>query len=74
MTVVILLGPPGAGKGTQASRIAERLDIPAHSISPLGKGHKMAADQFERITGWSKPSNQHERDAAMVAWPYRGAA
>lgn len=26
-----------------------------------------------RITGWSKPSNQHERDAAMVAWPYRGA-
>lgn len=47
------------------------LDIPAHSISPLGKGHKMSADQFERITGWSKPSNQHERDGAMVAWPYR---
>lgn len=50
------------------------LDIPAHSVSPLGKGCKMAADQFERITGWSKPSNQHERDAAMVAYPYRGAA
>lgn len=50
------------------------LDIPAHSVSPLGKGHKMAAAQFERITGWSKPSNQHERDAAMVAFPYRGAA
>lgn len=49
------------------------LDIPAHSVSPLGKGCKMAADQFERITGWDKPSNQHERDAAMVAWPYRGA-
>jgi len=51
--------------------VCERLDIPSHGISPLGKGHKMAADQFERITGWSKPSNQHERDAAMVAWPFR---
>ena len=49
------------------------LDIPAHSVSPLGKGHKMAADQFERITGWTGSSNAHERDAAMVAWPYRSA-
>ena len=53
--------------------VCERLDIPSHGISPLGKGQKMSADQFERITGWSKQSNQHERDAAMVAWPYRGA-
>ena len=53
--------------------VCGELGIPAHGISPLGKGHKMSADQFERITGWSKPSNQHERDGAMVAWPYRGA-
>ena len=51
--------------------VCGELGIPAHGISPLGKGHKMSADQFERITGWSKPSNQHERDGAMVAWPYR---
>ena len=26
---LIIMGPPGAGKGTQSSRIAERYDIPA---------------------------------------------
>ena len=53
--------------------VCGELGIPAHGFSPLGKGHKMAADQFERITGWTGRSNQHERDGAMVAWPYRGA-
>lgn len=35
MTAVILLGPPGAGKGTQAVRIAERLSIPAISTGEI---------------------------------------
>lgn len=50
----------------------ERLDIPVHGISPAQKGKKVKAEQFAAITGWDKPSNEHSRDAAMVAWPYRG--
>jgi hypothetical protein len=52
----------------------ERLGIPAHGISPKGKGEKVKADSFSLTTGWSTRCNEHERDAAMVAWPYRRAA
>lgn len=36
---VVLLGPPGAGKGTQARRIAERLGVPAISIGEIFRAH-----------------------------------
>jgi adenylate kinase len=32
---LVLVGPPGAGKGTQASRLAERLDVPHISTGDL---------------------------------------
>lgn len=47
--------------------------IVAHGISPKGKGAKLDAARFMRLTGYAGRTNQHERDAAMVAWPYRGA-
>ena len=50
-----------------------RLDIPAHGISPKGKGKKLNAEQFKAATGWTESSNEHQRDGCMVAWPYRNA-
>lgn len=53
--------------------ICAELGIAAHGISPAGKGAKLNALQFASVTGWLQRSNEHERDAAMVAWKYRGA-
>ena len=47
--------------------------IPAHGISPKHKGEKLKQQEFAQVTGWAARCNQHERDAAMVAWPYRAA-
>ena len=47
------------------------LGIKCHGVSPQGKGRKLDALQFERLTGWVRSTNQHERDAAVVAWGFR---
>lgn len=49
----------------------ERLGIPAHGISPKNKGAKLNAEQFERLTGWEGRTNEHQRDAAALAWQFR---
>lgn len=49
------------------------IGMPAHGISPAAKGKKLDAAAFAQITGWTRRSNQHERDAAMCAWPFRRA-
>lgn len=53
--------------------LCEVAGIPAHGISPQGKGAKLNVAQFAAATGWTNRSNSHERDAAMVAWKYRRA-
>ena len=40
-------------------------------VSPRGKGRKLNAAEFQALTGWTGRTNQHVRDAVMVAWPYR---
>ena len=53
--------------------ICAEFQIPAHGISPKGKGAKLSAERFALSTGWTASSNEHTRDAAMVAFPYRRA-
>lgn len=55
------------------TEVCAELGIPAHGVSPTAKGAKRGAENFAIYTGWTERSNQHTRDAAMVAWPYRGA-
>lgn len=60
MLRLVLLGPPGAGKGTQASKIAEKYGIPhvstgsifrrnAEAGTPLGKKAKEYMDRGELV-------------------------
>lgn len=58
---------------TLITSICGELGIPAHGISPAAKGAKVNAERFAALTGWDGRSNEHERDGAMVAWPYRSA-
>lgn len=51
--------------------VCDKHKITSHGISPKNKGAKMDAQSFAKMTGWTERSNQHERDAAQVAWPYR---
>ncbi len=39
---LVLVGPPGAGKGTQAERLAERLDVPHISTGDLFRANLSA--------------------------------
>jgi predicted RNase H-like nuclease (RuvC/YqgF family) len=52
-------------------RYCEQYDVAYMRISPKAKGEKLNAEHFKRITAWTGKSNQHERDAAMVAWQFR---
>lgn len=46
MSAVILLGPPGAGKGTQAVRIGERLSIPVISTGEIFRSNMAEGTQI----------------------------
>lgn len=52
-------------------RLCEKYDVAYMRVSPKAKGQKLNAEEFKQITKWDGKSNQHERDAAMVAWQFR---
>ena len=74
---IVLMGPPGAGKGTQAVVVAERLGIPHISTgdifranvaggTPLGLEAQKYMDAGEYVPGLG-----HQRDGARPARPAR---
>lgn len=51
--------------------LCKREGIEIICVSPRDKGRKLSAAEFAALTGWTGRTNQHVRDAVMVAWPYR---
>ena len=58
----------------QIEEICVARDIPLLMLSPRDKGSKVRAEAFREITGWQERTNEHQRDACMVCWPYRRMA
>lgn len=51
--------------------LCERHKIEIKGLSPKDKGPKLDAAPFCRKTGYTGKSNEHGRDAGMVAWRFR---
>lgn len=46
---MVLVGPPGSGKGTQSQALAERFNIPAISTGAIFRAHTQAGDELGRL-------------------------
>ncbi|MFC4927835.1 hypothetical protein [Delftia deserti] len=62
----------------QIEAACKRQGIACFGMAPSAKagrahGAKIDAATFNRLTGWAGRSNQHQRDAAMIAWSFRRA-
>jgi adenylate kinase len=67
---VVLLGPPGAGKGTQAARLAELLGVPAVSTGEIFRRHAREGTELGRTAQQYLDAGEYVPDEvtnAMVA-------
>ncbi|GAA0610047.1 adenylate kinase [Kribbella sandramycini] len=48
MTTVVLMGPPGAGKGTHAGTLAEQIAVPAIATGDIFRAHVAAGSELGR--------------------------
>ena len=70
MTRLVLLGPPGAGKGTQARRLAERLGVPAISTGDIFRANVSEGTELGREAQRYMDAGEYVPDSvtnAMVA-------
>ncbi|SHE24281.1 MULTISPECIES: adenylate kinase [Actinomyces] len=67
---MVILGPPGAGKGTQAARICERLGIPAISTGDIFRANVAGGTELGRQAKQYMDAGEYVPDSvtnAMVA-------
>jgi adenylate kinase len=70
LTRLVLLGPPGAGKGTQAKRLAQRLDVPAISTGDIFRRNVAEGTELGRDAQRFMDAGEYVPDSvtnAMVA-------
>jgi len=63
--------------GILIEQMCQSMDIVCEVVKPLpkgwsGKDRKITAEELKYFTGYSKRSNQDERDAALLVWNYAG--
>ena len=64
---MVLLGPPGAGKGTQAARIGERLGIPAISTGDIFRAHVAGSTELGRRARAYMDKGEYVPDSVTIA-------
>ncbi|MEJ5944363.1 adenylate kinase [Pseudokineococcus basanitobsidens] len=65
--MLVLLGPPGAGKGTQAARLAVELDVPAISTGDIFRANVSEGTELGRTAQSYMDEGEYVPDAVTNA-------